>query len=266
MEKSHGKQMNITFKNSELNSLKTYRIQYLNQLPAPQEQFLELQLLEATYHFIQIEKEIIGYIIHNETLLLEFFLLSHHNNQSSEIFEQCLSEFKISEAYVKSFDHPLMDCSLLHASKYELAGVLFKKRDPDFYQSPFWEGEVRNAAPQDFPIIQSINEEVFEKDQEIHDFIQAGKIKLFYLQQKLVGFGIISRTVPELPEHDVGMLVCEPFRNKGFGVKILSYMADYCFQQGWIPTGGCAADNIASQKSLIKSGFISTEKMWRFEF
>jgi len=58
------------------------------------------------------------------------------------------------------------------------------------------------------------------------------------------------------PFGDIYMEVNEPFRRKGFGSFIVQELKRICYENGHIPAARCNPDNIASQRTLQKAGFV----------
>jgi GNAT superfamily N-acetyltransferase len=58
------------------------------------------------------------------------------------------------------------------------------------------------------------------------------------------------------PFGDIYMEVNEPFRRRGFGSFIVQELKRICYENGHIPAARCNPDNIASQRTLQKAGFV----------
>jgi GNAT superfamily N-acetyltransferase len=125
---------------------------------------------------------------------------------------------------------------------------------------------IRPAEIKDEAIIINVNEEIFESDDEVTEYIEKGQILLFEKGSDLVGFGIFARVIEDRAEFDIGMLVTKEYRRQGYGRRIIRYMADYCQQKGWRPICGCAIENVASRRTLEKAGFIAGYRLLEFAF
>jgi len=58
------------------------------------------------------------------------------------------------------------------------------------------------------------------------------------------------------PYGDIYMKVAEPFRRRGLGSYLVQELKRVCYEQGNIPAARCNTTNIASRKTLQKSGFV----------
>jgi len=58
------------------------------------------------------------------------------------------------------------------------------------------------------------------------------------------------------PFGDIYMEVAEPFRRKGLGSFVVQELKRICYENGHVPAARCNPDNIASQRTLQKAGFV----------
>jgi GNAT superfamily N-acetyltransferase len=58
------------------------------------------------------------------------------------------------------------------------------------------------------------------------------------------------------PFGDIYMEVAEPFRKQGLGGYLVQELKRVCYEQGSIPSARCNPQNIASRKTLQKTGFV----------
>ena len=111
-----------------------------------------------------------------------------------------------------------------------------------------------------------MNEEVFEQDEEVHEYISKQQIVLFEKEKEMVGFGIFARVIEGRPEFDIGMCVDRRFRRRGYGESIIRHLVEFCKRNGWRPVCGCAVENQASRRCLEKAGFIGRYRLLEFVF
>ncbi len=58
------------------------------------------------------------------------------------------------------------------------------------------------------------------------------------------------------PYGDIYMDVAEPFRRKGLGSFVVQELKRVCYEGGHVPAARCRLENIASQRTLQKAGFV----------
>ena len=58
------------------------------------------------------------------------------------------------------------------------------------------------------------------------------------------------------PYGDIYMDVEEPFRRRGLGSFLVQELKRVCYEGGHVPAARCSPDNVASQRTLQKAGFV----------
>ncbi len=261
------KSMIISFeKINSFAGIQNFRNQYLNGLIEPQELFLELFCRRAEKYLVFVNGESAGYFMMAEdSLLVEYFIVKKFIDSIDGIFCKIINDFAIKKAYCKSFDHEMMSCCLGLQKTTKVIGALFRERR-QLNNLIIDDLKTRFADMNDFKQISLINEEVFEDNEEIITTITDKNMIIFEHENETAGFGIFQRNIEGRPEFDIGMLVDKKFRGRGYGKYIISFMADYCMNNGWRPTCGCAIENVASRKCLESAGFIAKYRMIEFAF
>jgi len=220
----------------------------------------------AEKYLIKSDKMEIGYFIHSEGILLEFFLIDNYLPDCSIVFKKIISDFKLKGAYCKSFDSLLLK-ACLHAQKsMKIIGVLYRDFTEREIILPSEIDEIRIAKMTDFEDIEEIKEEVFDTDEEVKDTIKRKAVFVFKNKASLIGFGIFQPAVEGRNSYDIGMAVSPDYRRKGYGAFILNFLKNHCISNNWRPTCGCAIENISSQKTIGKIGFVSKHNMLEFSF
>ena len=251
-----------------LDKIAKYRINYLNSLPEFQELFIELMINNSDCYFLQIEDNKIGYTIRNtNSVLIEFYVLSQYIPESNNIFSQVLKDLSITEVYCKSFDALLLSNCLLSSMSYSVLGVLYRdyvkdktKKDQDLIM------EKADLPSRELLISQEGSiRELFETEQQLTYFIQNENVFIFYKNDELIGCGMVLRTNPDWDYCDLGVWVNPLKRRNGFGSQIIIKLREYALKKNMKPSCGCALENLASQRTLEKSGYVSQYKLINFK-
>jgi len=90
-------------------------------------------------------------------------------------------------------------------------------------------------------------------------------VLLFYKDNEFVGCGMVLKTHVDWNYCDLGVWVAPAQRGKSIGTQILLHLRDFAITNNLKPSCGCAIDNIASQKTIEKSGFVSKHKLINFK-
>ena len=249
--------------------LKPLREKYFKSLPEFQELYIELMISDADCFLVKEENNTVsGYAIRTkERVLIEFYLIDNYIPHCLAYFDQIITNLSITNIYCKSFDSLLLSCCMLKSYSYTLLGVLYRDffdkgilKNPDIIMTQANHASVEMILAQDDSI-----RELFETENQLRIFIDVEGVFLFSMSTNLVGCGTILKTNQYWNFCDLGVWVHPKFRKTGIGTQILINLRAYSLENGMKPTCGCAIDNIASQKTLEKSGFISKHKLIDFK-
>ncbi len=243
----------------EINDL---RNQYLDNLLEAQELYLELQVRNSRVFVINYPDQRVGYfLLGGSTTLLEYYVTQDHLDQADILLGMIIQKVSIQKVLCKSFDHTLLSCCAGFQKRVNVLGILFREQVEKAACSMTEVITVRLANAMDEQLIIRINEEIFEHDEEVSEYIRKEQIFLFENGGEFIGFGIFARVIEGRPEFDIGMLVDRKYRRRGYGEFIIRYLADHCRQNGWRPICGCAIENAGSRRCLENAGFISRYRL-----
>ena len=249
-----------------LNEINDLRNQYFDNLAKAQELYLELMIGNSRVYVIKSRDQRAGYfLLGDSTTLLEYYVTQDHLDQADILLGRIIQKFSIQRVLCKSFDHTLLSCCAGFQKRVNVLGILFREQVEKEAARPMTEViTVRLANAMDEQLIIRINEEIFEHDEEVSDYIRKEQIFLFENGGEFIGFGIFARVIEGRPEFDIGMLVDRKYRRRGYGEFIIRYLANHCRQNGWYPICGCAIENVGSRRCLENAGFISRYRLLEF--
>jgi len=260
--------MNILINNNcNYTDIKNLRHFYFDELSESQELFLEIQIQKGIYFKIFLDEIECGYfILIEDNVLLEFYMLKKYRESIDNIFKSIIAKFQIKFVYCKSYDSILWNVSNSIKNSHKIIGYNYRGYRSKQINHKKHNIKTRFASAKDFLVIKSFNEDIFDLDKEIEDYIQKEQIIIFEKNFQIFGFGIFAPSIINRPEYDIGMLVVKEFRRQGLATYILQYMAEYCIENNWIPTAGCDAENIGSQKTIEKIGFTKKYPLYEITF
>lgn len=262
---AHGKKMKIT--KTTFDKIKKYRADYLNALPEFQELFIEIMINDSDFYLMQTDNVNVGYVIKNKDgVLIEFHVINKYISSSNDFFQQVLKELLITKIYCKSFDFLLLDNCLLNSFSYKVIGTLYRdyveplvETDTEINMQKSGLSSVNFLLNQDNSI-----KELFETEQQLIDFISNENVFEFYKIEEFIGCGMVLRTNPDWNFCDLGVWVNPSKRGNSMGLQIIMKLREFAIKNGMKPSCGCAIENIASQKAIEKSGFVSKHKLIEF--
>jgi RimJ/RimL family protein N-acetyltransferase len=106
--------------------------------------------------------------------------------------------------------------------------------------------------------------ELFETEQQLTEYINSGNVFEFYKNDEFIGCGVVTKTNPDWNFCDLGVWVNPPKRGNSIGSQIILKLRDFAIENGMKPSCGCSTENIASQKIIERSGFVSKYKLIEF--
>jgi GNAT superfamily N-acetyltransferase len=125
---------------------------------------------------------------------------------------------------------------------------------------------LRPAAEADcaalYPILRGPDGAPFEMDseEELRGWIRRGIGWLLMDGETIAGVGAIFEDFNK-PFVELGMLVPERFRKRGYGTYILQELKAECYRRGLIPTSRCDAGNLASRRTHLRAGFLPSGRL-----
>jgi predicted acetyltransferase len=258
--------MNIV--KTTLDKIKHIRKDYLKSLPEFQELYIELMIANSDSYLLQVNRIDIGYVfVSTEGVLIEFFVRDEYVSQSQVLFNQVLSELSINDIYCKSFDYLLLSTCMLNSLSYTILGVLYRDYNSALVQIDY-NLKMQQADHSFIKLIleqdDSINE-LFETELQLRNFIKDEHVFVFHKNEEFVGCGMVLRTNIDWNYCDLGVWVKPSNRCKGIGSQIILRLREFALKSNLNPSCGCAIENIASQKTIEKSGFISKHKLIKFK-
>ncbi|NLT51658.1 MAG: GNAT family N-acetyltransferase [Ignavibacteria bacterium] len=257
--------MNFFAEKTEYSAIRLMREKYLQSIPYSQELFLEFKIRFGQYFLItEINNSVAGYIVtDSENVLLEFYVENKYLFFCEEVFDNIFSQLKIKSVYCKSFDSILLKCCFAKLNHYQLSGHLF--RDYSGEPCSVTDLNMKPANSSDKSLLLSINDNFFENSEDLDYWLTENSLYIFTNPQGIIGCGLLHKINQFYDYYDLGMLVNPIFQKQGYGTKIVKSLVNYCQTNNWKPVCGCAAENIASRKTLEKAGFISKHSMIEFK-
>jgi predicted acetyltransferase len=251
-----------------IGKIKEYREDYLNSLPEFQELFIELMISNSKFYLLQLDDKEIGYaIMNNNGVLIEFYVMKKYIPVSNEIFRQVLKNLSVKEILCKSFDALLLSNCLLNSLSYSVVGVMYRDYvEPTIKMDFEIEMEKADLSSEELLLKQDDSiKELFETEHQLRDFIQNEKVFIFYRSNELIGCGMVIRTNRDWNFCDLGVWVKPSKRGNALGSQIIIKLRAYALENNMQPSCGCAIENISSQKTIEKSGFVSRYKLINYK-
>jgi predicted acetyltransferase len=248
--------------------IKSYRTEYFHSLPEFQELFIELMVNKSSYFSLQIGGNDVGYaIINSEGVLTEFYVKSNFVPTSHVMFNSVLKEYSVTDIYCKTFDSLLLSNCMLNALTYSVVGPLYRDYTEAKMENDISIQMVKTGLSSKELFLKQDDslKELYETEELLIEFLLNENVFAFFKNEELIGCGMIIKTILDWDFCDLGVWVNPKNRGYGFGAQILMKLREYALKSNLKPSCGCAIENVASQKTIEKSGFVSRYQLVNFK-
>jgi RimJ/RimL family protein N-acetyltransferase len=230
--------------------------------PPVQDYFLEQHVRRSAGFGLRWDAREIGHLILSpERTLLELEL--QNGAPASSLLRELIPLLRVARAWRLSAENEQEEQDVLQRLLREffpvtrVLGISFREYRPAAL--PLAALQARQASSEDLQaLLAIIDPEIHATAEALGEDLNQERIFLYERNGHALGMGVVSRILPDLPEHDIGLLVAPPFRGQGFGSAIVQHLAALCLGRGWRPVCSCDTGNHASRRCLEKAGFIET--------
>jgi N-acetylglutamate synthase-like GNAT family acetyltransferase len=255
----------IVIKKCTLENIVKKILEYYKENGIIVDSFWEGNVRESNFYAIEYNQNIIGYFaINNETVLTLFNLFEEYRNISQELFGIIKKYESVKEALIPTGDEFFISHAIDNYTRIEKQAYfsIYTERSPE----------------------KSLNIKLeladMEKDEDIlnicRDFlknemenIKKGIDEEIYIvrhENNVIGFGVIEYQKIVNIYASIGMIVCEEYRQKGFGSNILNELKKIVKGKGLQAISGCWYYNHDSKKTMESAGAYSKTRLLRFYF
>jgi N-acetylglutamate synthase-like GNAT family acetyltransferase len=255
----------IVIKKSTYTNIIKYISEYYKENKIIVDSFWEGHIRESNFYVIEYKQNIIGYFaINKETLLTLFNVFEHYRNVSQELFNFIKKYECVKEALIPTGDEFFISHAIDNYARMEKQA----------YFSIYTEKEPEKLLDIKLELAN------IERDENIlnicHDFLKSeienirkGANEEIYIskyENKVIGFGVIEYQKIVNIYASIGMIVCEEYRQKGFGSNILNGLKSIVKGKGLQAISGCWYYNHNSKKTMESAGAYSKTRLLRFYF
>jgi GNAT superfamily N-acetyltransferase len=182
----------------------------------------------------------VGWPWRDTPALYEFYVQREHRTRTFDLFAALLAVCEAKVIETQGNDRMLTVMLHTFSRSVRTESILF---EDSFQTSSGPEGAgVRAAAAEDAQTLRHL---------DLDD--QAGWVVT--LNGEIAGAGGVLYHY-NWPYGDVYMKIAEPFRRKGLGAYLVQKLKAVCRASGSVPSARCNVENLPSQRTLQKSGFV----------
>jgi GNAT superfamily N-acetyltransferase len=237
--------------------------QYASSLSSPFDAFLEEHILHSCFYKIQGHETIGYYAVYQDKLLTQFFVKDLWYPVSHDIFQQILAKHAFTSIFVPTSDEFLL--SLILDKDYPIRKQAYFFQDSKKHISSeklYLNGKFRESVLHDAGQIKEVSGDFFDR---LEDRIEEGQLFVLKEQEKLLGIGIMEKSILQEGYASVGMYTNEEFRQRGIGRTIIHHLKKWCYEHDLTPICGCWYYNANSKSTLESAGMVSKTRLLNVE-
>ncbi|MGL4742098.1 MAG: GNAT family N-acetyltransferase [Sarcina sp.] len=255
--------MSIEFIKTTFKTLEDLVCHYYTSNDILIDSYLENLILKSNHYKIKLEDKIIGFcaVYEKHTLILFNVNLQYASLSQEIFFKACKLEF-VNSALVSTSDEFFFSHALDNSNRFEKEAYFTRSNNKILENSTSI--SLLLAHKEDELIINELSE---------NHYIETLKTEIaekrFFIAKKdktIVGFGHLEHGFIAKDKVSIGMYVCEPQRNKGYGTDILIELKKMVLTFDKEPIAGCWYLNHNSLKTQIKAGQYAQTRMIKFYF
>lgn len=244
------------------------RNNYSNTLLTPIDGYWEKVVIgNSTCYEISYNKKIVGhFFVDSHKTLVEFYIFKDYYIYSQEIFKYIIESDMVENAAVSTRQSEFLSLCLDFQKSLYVSAYLFTDADNKKHELYHCENlSFRLAKKGDIKVI---NNKCESRPQEYYEeLIRNEQLFVLYEGDILLGIGEFRINRTHSGQYaDIGMVVAEEHRRKGFGTYIIIQLKEHCYRKKLKPMASCDRYNVASKNTLLKAGFISEHRIINVRF
>jgi GNAT superfamily N-acetyltransferase len=262
---------------TDLRSLRDLKAQYLESLVAPMDGMWEVGFVDSSPHFeIRMDGESAGYYAANdEGALLQFYVRPEHEAHSRVLFDHVVAQGSVTQAVASTIDPLYLSLCLDAHKSATVHTLLYELRAPVRPTHPQAEGlDFRLVAASELDRTVAFQQDCIAGGHDLSGWLRGysanliDRKELFALCRgdEWLGLGECRRSDTQKGIADLGMMVAPGHRGSGWATYILQRLGADSTAAGLHAICSTTVENIAAQRAIARSGFVSRHRILNVVF
>jgi len=268
----------LTIKKVEsLSQLNHFKKAYFQSSTSPLDGMWHFGFVPMATHFgFYIDNTLIGFCcINDDGYLLQFYVATNNEITEQALFSSITKQGNdvigcVKGAFVSTAEPHYLSLCLDNATVFEVNSLMYQLAP-----------KVSKLGGELLPMAMAVNHQLAQFVQFAAVNIGAPEswLESYYghliAREELFGYWLDGQLMAtgecrEFDEHqreyaDLGMIVAQSMRGQGLAQKVLHFLKDYAARKGLNPMCSTECGNVAAQKAITHAGFISTNRIVKFE-
>lgn len=255
-----------------MDAVKEFSKKYYDDLTAPMDDMWEHGIIpKGDYYEIVSDKRIGYFVLDNNSALLQFYVRKTYGDVLSQVFKDCLKNYSIEHALVSTYDPIFLSLCMEESRNIEINSILYRGINTGIIKKPLDAIEAIYAHESDFDAVIKYHEDKVDITGEwlleyCRNLISKGGLVLYKIGADIIGTGEMRVSISSPEFCNVGMTVDKDLRRKGIGSYILSDIKVMANEKSLKVICSTSIDNVASQKTILKSGFFPYNRILDVQF
>lgn len=220
------------------------------------------------YQFMDADKPVGYFAIHNQSLITLFNVAPHYANQAQALFSRIKQYEQVTGAFVATGDEFFLSHCIDNFARLEKQAYFSIYTDKPLKTSGAHNLKFHEIKTLEETKLIDLAEDFFDPDsaQKILDGLDYFKIYTVKENDELIGFGVIEYGRVLKAIGSVGMYVMPDKRQQGYAAAILKHLQLVVEEKGKRAHSGCWYYNHNSKKSMECAGAYSKTRLVKFYF
>lgn len=241
--------------------------EYIKTLSGPIDGFWENVVIGTSECYeIIYDNNIAGhFFVDRDKTIVQFYVSKNYFIYSPEIFEYVTESNIVEKAAVSTKEPAFLSLCLDYQKSLDVDMYLFNDNQNIVKElNSFNNISFRLAKIKDINTIKNKCDTAYEGYYE--NLIENNQLFVLYSSNTLLGIGEFRIIKSNTQYGDIGVVVAEEYRRKGIATYIITQLKKHCYNNNLKPMACCDIKNIASKKTLEKSGFIANHRIININF
>lgn len=243
------------------------RNNYMKNLTAPIDGFWENVVIRNSecYEIISDDIKVGHFSVNSDKTLVQFFIVDDYFRYAQKIFKYIISSDIVENASVCTMESSYLSLCLDYQKGISVDSYLFYDNEHiECKLKNFDELSFRYAKESDLGVIK--NKCGLPFDGYYEELIDNDQLFVLYNGDIFLGIGEFRISSTQSLFADIGMIVVEECRKMGIGTYIITKLKEHCYKNNVTAIASCDIENIASKKTLEKSGLVCKHRIIKTKF
>ena len=259
-------------KKVDKDSINKMRNRYYDTVTAPMDDMWEQGIIRGGVFYAIKKNKTIGYFaVDSSNNIIQFYIEESYRDESIAAFDFVLKQQYISQAFVCTYEPQFLSLCMDRNAGVKINSYLYTQIKSVDFDKPIKSIYSKLAKPEDLEAVLTYNKDKVGLDGDwqteyYKKLIPNEELMLYFADDEIIGAGEMRPSKSSNKYANIGMSVSKDYRRKKIGTYILTQMRAYANSRELTAICSTTAENIASQRAIIKCGFYAYHRILTVRF